>query len=425
MTTAAKETKPKLSLCRKEATLPVKSFDIGFRGYSFKVYEDINEMAESWDTCIPNEEFATSRYLNTLQDTNPSNLRNLYVLIFNTEGILVGTLLLQSLILYFAQSFRYQKYTTDQSFYSRILQRIRQFVVSTFKFRMLTVGNLYLTGKYGFHYESEKLDNQAEFELANKIVNILKKELCATPYRFSGVLFKDFFSKDRPKDHKKLGLQEFHIDPNMILEIRKSWKSFDDYLLDMRSKYRVRMKNALRKFQGLVRRPMESKEISQSYQRLYELYSKILTDSGFVLAKGGETYFLKLKERLGDRLNVIGYFDKDRLVGFYTWVLDEDKMDSHFIGFEPDLNHKYQIYLNILLDLVKDSIEVNARRLYYFRTALEIKSSVGAEPSEMSCYFRHTNFILNKLIVPFAFKYFVPKQSWDQRHPFKTSKVSS
>jgi len=95
-----------------------------------------------------------------------------------------------------------------------------------------------------------------------------------------------------------------------------------------------------------------------------------------------------------------------------------EKMDSHFIGFNKSLNGKYQIYLNILLDLVKDAIEEEAISLYYFRTALEIKSSVGAEPYDMSCYFRHTNPMINRL-VRYPFKSFVPTQNWKQRHPFK------
>jgi len=74
--------------------------------------------------------------------------------------------------------------------------------------------------------------------------------------------------------------------------------------------------------------------------------------------------------------------------------------------------------MNILMDLVKDGINQRAKSVYYFRTALEIKSSVGAEPHDMTCYFKHTRPLLNKL-VPYLFNSFVPQQSWKQRHPFK------
>jgi hypothetical protein len=127
-----------------------------------------------------------------------------------------------------------------------------------------------------------------------------------------------------------------------------------------------------------------------------------------------------LKKELGDNLHVTGYFKNDHLVGFYTWVIDGKKLDSHFIGLEPTLNLRHQIYLNILLDLAKDAIIHRASSLYYYRTALEIKSSIGARPHDMWCYFRHNNWLLNKYFIPTAFKYFVPKPQWVQRHPFKS-----
>jgi len=282
---------------------------------------------------------------------------------------------------------------------------------------MMTVGNLYLTGDYGMYLAQQS--DQEKFELLSDILKMLRKELCGTPYRFSGVLYKDFFEKEEIQLPSNLGLTRFCIDPNMILPIRESWKNFDDYLGDMRSKYRVRLKGGMRKFRGIEKRELNYDQVCQYNDEIYKLYNDILDGSGFVLARGDENYFKVLKELLGEELHVIGYFLDDKLVGFYTWVLEDTKMDSHFIGINSELNLRHQLYLNILLDLVRDSINQGAKSLYFFRTALEIKSSIGAEPYEMACYFRHMNPLLNKFLIPPAFKYFVPQQSWVQRHPFK------
>jgi hypothetical protein len=185
----------------------------------------------------------------------------------------------------------------------------------------------------------------------------------------------------------------------------------------------VRLKNAKKKFKGVERRELSMEEVEQYNGGMYNLYEKILSGSGFVLAKGDSTYFKTLKTQLGERYHIIGYFLEEKLVGFYTWILEDDKLDSHFIGLDPSLNNRYQLYLNILLDLVKDGIDQEAKSIYYFRTALEIKSSVGAVPYEMICYFRHTSSIINS-VVPLVFKYFIPQQQWDQRHPFKDPVLS-
>ncbi len=316
----------------------------------------------------------------------------------------------------FSKSFNYEKYTTNSSFLSKIWQRIRQTAVSWIKFRLLVVGNLYLTGQYGIHIKDS--DTQDQYALVQSMLKVLKKEFCGSPYRFSGILYKDFFEDAALEDSRKLGLEAFKIDPNMILPLRANWNSFDGYLADMKSKYRVRLKNAKKKFKGIERRELSIEEVAHYNEEMYSLYEKILSGSGFVLAKGDNTYFKTLKLHLGERYHIVGYFLEDKMVGFYTWILEDDKLDSHFIGLDPTLNNRYQLYLNILLDLVNDGINQKAASIYYFRTALEIKSSVGAVPHDMVCYFRHTSSIING-VIPLVFKYFIPQQEWDQRHPFK------
>lgn len=418
MQTATIVKKRKSIWCSRPSELPIQSFRLPNWGLDIIVRKDIDKISSEWDRMAPNELFARSQYLKTLELTNPDHLNNLYVLV-KKEDEMMGAVLLQSLVLNLGDSFNYDNYTTNKSFLSKIWQRIRQIAVSWITFRMMTVGNLYLTGQYGILFNSDEYNKEESFKITRDILNVLKRELCNTPYRFRGVLFKDFFDEEAPENSEKIGLNPFRIDPNMILSLRPTWQTFDDYLLDMKSKYRVRLKNAIKKFNGVESRVLSASDIHREWGRMYDLYTKILDGSGFVLAMGKEPYFLELKKQLAEHLHVVGYYLDNELIGFYTWVLDEGKMDSHFIGFEPDLNSKYQLYLNILLDLVKDGISNRATSLYYFRTALEIKSSVGAEPFEMWCYFKHSNKVLNNYVVPVAFKYFVPHQNWKQRHPFK------
>ncbi len=411
--------KKKKSLwCSKPSTLPVKVVRLEKWDLDVIIRNDISEVAEIWDAMAPDESFAQSSYLKTLELTNPNHLNNLYV-VLSREGKEIGIILLQSLVLNLSDSFDYDNYTTDRSYMSRLWQKIRQLAISWVTVRMITVGNLYLTGQYGIHINSDIFDKEDQFRLVHDLMKILRKELCSTEYRFNGILYKDFFENQAPTDPWSLRLHSFNIDPNMILHLRPSWLSFEDYLLDMRSKYRVRLKNALKRFKGIERRALSFDDMMTHKDKMYALYNKVLEGSGFVLAMGRDNYFTELKNQLGEELHVIGYFMDEELVGFYTWVMEGDKLDSHFIGFEPSLNNKYQIYLNILLDLVKDGIAQKAPSIYYFRTALEIKSSVGSVPKEMSCYFRHTNSLINRCVIPPAFKYFIPHQSWRQRHPFK------
>lgn len=417
MNTEVVTEKKKSSWCSKSTSLPVNSFRLETWGIDVTLKSEIESIHTSWDKLTPDESFARSKYLKTLELTNPDHLKNLYV-ILSKDGQEIGAILLQSLVLKLAQSFDYDNYTTNRSFFSRLWQKFRQLMISFITFRMITVGNLYLTGQYGLHLNGQGYSKEEIYTITQDLLHQLRKELRRTEYRFSGVLYKDFFEEKTTTNAAKLGLYPFKIDPNMILKMRPSWNSFDDYLLDMKSKYRVRLKNAMKKFGPIERRVLSLADVQVHNAKMYELYNLILDGSGFVLAKGNENYFLELKKQLGDDLHVEGYFLEGKLIGFFTWVMEGTKMDSHFIGFDTSINNKYQIYLNILLDLVKAAITQKSESLYYFRTALEIKSSVGSEPHDMTCYFQMSNSFLNKF-VPISFKYFVPQQSWKQRHPFK------
>jgi hypothetical protein len=68
--------------------------------------------------------------------------------------------------------------------------------------------------------------------------------------------------------------------------------------------------------------------------------------------------------------------------------------------------------------MVSYGIENNFSSIVYARTAMAIKSSVGAKPTKMFIYMKHTNWIMNTLL-KYIFKLMNPKQNWEERHPFK------
>jgi hypothetical protein len=394
-----------------------KRHTLGVDSFSYSYHLAIDEIADLWDSLSIEENFAQSRYLQVLEDDAPDHIQSIYVIVYDKDTP-IGAILLQHLILKLSSALRYKNYSKSSSSIMRWFQGIRQWIVSKFQFRLLNVGNLYLTGEYGFYFNDQALDFQEQFSIVDSIVMDLKKKLRPTAQKFSAVLYKDFFDEHLYLKHYESRMHPFQIDPNMILSLHPSWTSFEDYLGAMRSKYRIRMKNAIKKFDPVHKRVLSLDDVRRYNDDMYHLYCDILSGSGFVLIKSQQDYFKLLKEAFQDEIQVVGYFLKDELVAFYTWTIDGDRMDSHFIGVSSQYNLKYQLYLNILLDLVRDAISNRAQQLLYFRTALEIKSSVGAIPYDMTVYIRHNNRFL-AMITPTIFKYFVPKQSWAQRHPFK------
>jgi hypothetical protein len=129
------------------------------------------------------------------------------------------------------------------------------------------------------------------------------------------------------------------------------------------------------------------------------------------------SYFVELKAELGEAFQLTGYFLKDELVAFSTLISWGENCEAHVIGINYDYNSEFCLYQNILYDFVRASITKQSRRLILGRTAMEMKSNIGAEPYEMYCYVRHSGPILNRAFKP-VFNY-IKQTEWTQRSPFK------
>ena len=64
-------------------------------------------------------------------------------------------------------------------------------------------------------------------------------------------------------------------------------------------------------------------------------------------------------------------------------------------------------------------IENKFKTIVYARTAMEIKSSIGAKPNQMYIYLKHTNNFVANTVLKCIFKYMNPIKKWDERYPFK------
>ena len=129
--------------------------------------------------------------------------------------------------------------------------------------------------------------------------------------------------------------------------------------------------------------------------------------------------FYSLKKRLKENFRVFGYYLDNELIGFYTLILNNKVLETYFLGYDKEHQYPNQLYLNMLYDMVDFAIENKFTSIVYARTAMEIKSSVGAESKEMVMYMKHTNEVVNAILKQ-VFSFMNPTQKWKKRHPFKS-----
>ena len=359
--------------------------------------------------------FLKTPFLRALEDSSPTNISTYFLGVFSTER-LVGIAIIQRVEMYLDDVFR----KTSNQFFKRCGKMLISKIV---KGNALIVGNLMHTGQHGLYYNSEVL-SQDEF-LATisdglDALTTLIKQSFNKKIRIIG--FKDFFEDDAfhtsASFFRSQKLYKAQVQPNMIFNVKPDWKSPEDYISAFNKKYRRRYKTARKKGKAIQRKELELDEVKKLSKELYQLYQNVSDNAGVNSFKLHSDHFYNLKRQLKDNFKLFGYFLNDQLVGFYTLVLNDDKLETYFLGYKQELQHQYQMYLNMLFDMASFGIQHAYKQVIFARTAMEIKSSIGAKPYQMSIYLKHTNSVIANTVLKLVVKYANPVREWDERHPF-------
>lgn len=400
------------SVTQKKAIIH-KEIDIEF-------YVSITEVPEAWDKLVVDSKnlFLSRDYLELVEEYPPQGISGHFLIIYRDREP-IGIAYCQYLRFSFKNSFRPDgKPDGSGSKWQNNLRDWSFWLGDLYGFRLLICGSVFLTGEHGFYFKRDAVGEKEQYDLIDRGMRLLAKGL---PNRANLYIVKDL-SQKRPGSHdfyagKGYGIIPW-LQPSMKLEFRPEWQSFEDYLGAMSSKYRTRAKRARKKGKALQRRELFVEEIEDRSAELYDLYLAVADSVDFNIAFLHKEYFFRFKCKFPDRFRIYGYFLDDQLVGFFTTFQNETEMEAHFLGFQNKVNPSHQLYLNILYDIIALGFESGVSRIDFARTALEIKSSVGAVPVSLDTFARHTSGVMNGLLKR-GLRRTGFELDWVQRHPFK------
>ncbi|MFD2910041.1 8-amino-7-oxononanoate synthase [Flavobacterium ardleyense] len=377
---------------------------------TFKIYNSIEDLPLLWDTVAQSNVFLQTSYLSVLECSAPINMECFYIGIFE-EKDLIGVSLAQYLDLNKLESFGERDKSLKVAF--------RNFIFKKFASHTLFLGNNMITGQNGYAFSKE-----IDFEWISKVL-LQSAEEITTYFKKKGITihlvsFKDFY-EDCAVELRKFRLSEtyeFNTQPNMIFYLDPNWKSMTNYVEALSKKYRDQYKRAIKKFNGIKVKNLSYEEVIKYEHIIYDLYHYVAKNAPFNTFFLAENHFSVLKGQCGNRFQIFGYFLNDQLVGFHTLLLNDDVLETYFLGYEETVQKENMLYLNMLYNMTSYGIENGFQRIIFGRTALEIKSSIGATPVNMSGFIYHNNKWINKYIGK-IFKQLEPELNWQQRHPFK------
>lgn len=394
---------------------------VGTVHHHYRFFRSIEAAGRDWDLAAPADDVFLQRpYLSVIEKTPPKGMRFGYLVFYKNEQPF-GVALCQ--IKYFKADENIQEQgaqasTKDSCFFNSLGSWFKRQISGWVAADILICGNLLLTGEHGFYFQEGQLSPVETSRLLENALTEVVKNMNQVGVKIPVILIKDVAPQHEVlgSQLESVGFTEFCVQPNMVMDL--PFSSFDEYLEAMSTKYRTRAKRAFKKLAGVEKRELSLSDVQQHLPRMYELYRDIARNAGFNMVDLNEHYLYALKRDFGHAFRVFGYYQGETLLAFYTTIQNGKELEAHFLGYDKALNHDLQLYLNMLYDMIQLGIAAGCHQLVFARTALEIKSSVGAVAHDLHCYLRHQNSLANRLAEPLI-DYLNPVEVWQARHPYK------
>lgn len=366
-------------------------------------------------TAVSGGFFMSARYLRMLEAVLPDNIQPHYALIFAGHGETlqpVAAMVMQSVDIALGQ-LRPEKDAKKRNVLDRLAGAATQ--------RVLTCGNLLTYGQHGVALVDGVDARLAWHGVAEVLYRVREADKLRGKTHF--VMIKDLHD---PHTEAALHLTELsyrHVEtePNMVLALREEWKSYDDYLASLSSKYRANLRNG-------VLKPIEEagctveriSGLAGRQDRIFALYKSVHVNADVRPFTLQPAYFSALEAAAGDDFRCSVVKRDGEILGFLITVADGDTAIAYHIGFDREAGAALPIYLRLLHAGIADAIALRAKRVSYGRTALEPKAALGAKPQRFGVLLRHRQPVLNKLIKRMLLG--VEHAEAPERNPFKQAK---
>lgn len=382
----------------------------------FKLYHQAENLPKH--AFSRNSVFLQKEYLLSLEKAAPAGMefRYLYFPLSRNSGILYYFQVINLSSKEISQIINFQPYS---SIIKSISDLVQSFLLGTGKDRpnyLLISGNMCLSGPYGIAYEA-KDEKAASGHLFQAI------EFCKKDFQKQGKVVATIV-KDFPESRTAFtsGMRQHRynrltMDPIMKMDIRPEWKKMDDYLGSITAKYRQRYQQARKKINDCTVRVLTIGEAEKLESRINEIYKAVQEKSPVRIVQPQAGYLISLLKHLGEKVVLHGIFHDEKLIGFMTGIKDLDQYEAHHIGMDYEYLRSHSLYLNILYFYIQMAICSGARTLSFGRTAVEMKTTVGATPDMHEAWLKLSNKMLNSLAC-----HLIPQKTendWIPRNPFR------
>lgn len=374
---------------------------------AIKLYNHTSQLPPAWNLLLPAQSNLHTHKLQAIENSGV-NAMGYYYVTLHQNNKLVG-------IMYF------QHLTISNSFYPNFSSlgtgaKIIYNYLSKRTFGLVVGGHLFMTGFKSYWFDSTSIDTTNFFATYTRIAKKVQRHTGA----FSLMLKDTDEALTNYLNLNNEGLVHSGEDIYMAMPISNRWDSCDDYCADLTRKYSARFKKMRAALQGLEIKQLTETQVVEQAAEIEKLYLEIINAADVKMGILNAQYFINLKQLMGNKLEVWGFYQNQTLVGVSIGIIENGSYEIYYVGYTALANKTYSLYPNMLLLGLERAIALKSKTLKLGRTALEAKAILGCQPQYLNNYVSFTNPIV-KLGYRYLIKIFGTNrgEGWKNRNPFK------
>jgi hypothetical protein len=180
--------------------------------------------------------------------------------------------------------------------------------------------------------------------------------------------------------------------PSVVLS--HDFSSWDEYMAELRSDYRRRMRRILKMFQN---HDIQAYELncSEMTEEMYQLYLDIHNKTKEKIEKLSYEYFKNLP---GGKFRLKVYKYRQEILAWHIYVADKETFIFFFGGLNYDLNKQFHSYFNNLAEIVREAISKNYKQIDLGQTAEIAKLKLGGRLSGKKMFGYHKSIVVRKML---------------------------
>jgi hypothetical protein len=267
------------------------------------------------------------------------------------------------------------------------------------RFPLRVMGPLLGSGDHAYRF----LPSISTAEARDLVTSTLLALPLRNGFKPRAFLIKDFVApEDVPERiaggrswHRKWVDLEF--DPLMRIPINPEWTALEHYMGELKTKARTKVKRILTCSGDCEIEELTFEEVEEHANLLESLYKLVYEEAGFRLGELRAADLVQTKSTWQNHFRISVLRVGGEILGFQCGFITPETVEAFFVGFDRNQHKELALYQRMLVEFIRWGIEAGSREVVMGRTALDIKSSVGAMPERLYCAVRFPNPVLHLL----------------------------